>query len=254
VCGTSDVDPEAVRLVDEYSERMSSRVAPLLTASQVIPVYWHRIRNSSGTTGNVTDQQIADQVAVLNAAYAGAGFSFSVVSTDSTNNDQWFNASTGDSSESAMKSFLHRGGSNALNIYSTDTGAQGGLLGWATYPWDYASAPTMDGVVIYYASLPGGSAAPYNLGDAATHEVGHWIGLYHTFQGGCSKKGDLVDDTPAEKFSAFGCPTGRDSCDAKRFPGLDPITNFMNNTDDSCMDNFTAGQYERMNRMWVLYR
>jgi len=251
VCGVPEVDPETVRLVDEYSERMASRVSVQLTESHVIPVHWHRIRNSSGS-GDVSNQQIADQLAVLNAAYAAAGFSFSLVTTDTTNNEQWFLAEPGQAAESEMKSILRRGGSNALNIYSN--GLRSGLLGWSTYPWDYASAPALDGVVILYTTLPGGSAAPYNLGDALTHEVGHWMGLYHTFQGGCKHKGDLVDDTPAEQFPAFGCPTGRDSCEAKRFPGLDPVTNFMDTTDDACMDNFTAGQNTRMNNIWAAYR
>ena len=254
VCGTRDADPETAQLVEEYSQRMASRVAVQLTESHDIPVYWHRIHNGSGAGGAVLDQQIADQLAVLNAAYAGAGFSFSLISTDDVNNSTWYTTINGTTSETQMKTTLHKGGSNALNIYSNNP--DGGLTGWATYPWDYASAPTMDGVVILYATVPGGSAAPYNLGDVATHEVGHWLGLYHTFQGGCTnnKKGDLVDDTPAEQSSAFGCPTGRDTCDAKRFPGLDPITNFMDYTDDACMDHFTAGQNTRMNNMWAAYR
>lgn len=249
-CGTPEPDAETVRLVEEYHLRRAD-ISPQLTAIPVIPVYVHRIHDSSGNGGAVSSQQITQQLGVLNAAYGNSGFSFSLAAVDDFNNSSWYTC-TGGSCETQMKTALHQGGSNALNVYVNNMG--GGLLGWATFPWQYASSPTMDGVVILHSSFPGGSAAPYNLGDTATHEVGHWMGLYHTFQGGCNGQGDGVSDTPPEKSAAFGCPVGRDSCAGRKNAGLDPITNFMDYTDDACMDNFTAGQDQRMTSMWSSYR
>ena len=221
--------------------------------SVTIRVYFHVINNGSGiANGDIPTSQITDQITVLNAAFAGTPFSFSLAGVTRTTNAAWYVMSPGSAAEAQAKAALRVGGAGALNIYSANPG--GGLLGWATFPQNYARSPANDGVVILYASVPGGSAAPYNLGDTGTHEVGHWLGLYHTFQGGCATSGDQVSDTAAERSAAYGCPSGRDSCAGKKAPGLDPITNFMDYTDDYCMFQFTTLQSSRMDTLHAQYR
>jgi hypothetical protein len=218
----------------------------------VIDVYVHVILSSAGA-GDVSDAKINQQMNVLNAAYASTGWSFNLVATTRTRNDSWYTMTPGSTAESQAKAALRQGTADDLNMYLANIG--GGLLGWATFPSNYASAPSRDGVVVLTASLPGGNAAPYDEGDTATHEVGHWMGLYHTFQGGCARQdsgGDIVADTPAEKSAAYGCPVNRDSC--TNLPGPDPIYNFMDYTDDDCMIEFTVKQDERMDAMFSAYR
>lgn len=216
-----------------------------------IPVWFHVINKGAGiANGDIPQSQIDDQMAVLNAAYANTPFTFTLAGVDRTTNATWYAMAPGSAAEKNAKNALRQGGPETLNLYTAKPG--GGLLGWATFPSNYQAQPKQDGVVVLFSSVPGGTSAPYNEGDTGTHEVGHWLGLYHTFQGGCKNPGDSVADTAAEKSAAYGCPVGRDSCTGKA--GLDPITNFMDYTDDSCMNIFTAAQSTRMDQMHAQYR
>jgi hypothetical protein len=250
-CGTSISDDDAALVEQRFQELQAAQLGQVdEVTGGTINVYVHVIRKGTGiANGDVPDTTIAQQIIVLNSAYASTGWSFALVSTDRTTNTTWYTMAPGTTAESQAKAALRRGTKRDLNLYTANPG--GGLLGWATFPWDYAAHPTDDGVVVLFSSLPGGAAAPYNLGDTATHEIGHWMGLYHTFQGGCSKNNDFVQDTPRERSAAFGCPAGRDTC---RQAGLDPITNFMDYTDDSCMYLFTPGQDTRMDAEFTTYR
>jgi len=224
--------------------------------SVTVPVYFHVItQGNSEADGNVSQQMVRNQVDVLNRTYnayyggSDTAFNFKLIDTDRTRNADWFNMGYGSRAERAAKAALHRGGVNALNIYPVE-GA--GFLGWATFPKDAHSQVWMDGVVVASGSLPGGLIDRFNLGFTATHDAGHWLGLYHTFQNGCSTEGDGVDDTPAQRFPTSGCPEGQDSCPTD--PGLDPIHNYMDYSDDPCYTEFTRDQSTRMSQQWLFYR
>ncbi|MEQ6902513.1 zinc metalloprotease [Nocardioides sp. YIM 152588] len=196
------------------------------------------------------------QVDVLNASFSGqtaadaadSPFRFDLVDTTWTVDPAWAHPTPG-KGEKEMKTALRVGDSETLNVYVADIG--GGLLGWAYFPKGYNNGRDyLDGVVILDESMPGGTADPYNEGDTLTHEVGHWMMLEHTFAGACSASGDGVEDTPREAYPQFYCEES-DSCPQ---PGLDPIHNFMDYTEDFCMDHFTEGQVDRMNDAWIAFR
>lgn len=259
-CGTPHVNETQLAEIDQFvaQARKANPGAAVTAGSINIPVYFHVINRGTGiSNGDVPDSQIQAQMAVLNDAYNGGAvggavtsFTFTLAGVNRTTNATWYTMGYGSAAETQAKTALRQGGANALNIYTANLG--GGLLGWATFPSDYRRAATNDGVVILFSSLPGGSAVPYDEGDTATHEVGHWLGLYHTFQGGCSKSGDGVSDTPSERAATFGCPSPNpDTCNGA---GVDPIHNYMDYSDDPCLYEFSPGQATRADSMVRTYR
>jgi hypothetical protein len=221
-----------------------------------VPVYFHVI--TDGSVGSLTDRQINAQINALNNGFGGdeggddTGFSFTLAGVTRTDDSVWY-ASRSGGAEHAMKQALKVGGDGTLNVYTTSGGA---YLGWAYLPeiTDTAQA-YLDGIVIDWRTVPGASneyANEFDEGDTLTHEAGHWLNLEHTFFGQCNKSGDFVDDTPPQKSPSSGCPEGNDTCPSK--PGLDPIHNYMDYSDDDCITQFTPGQSQRMRDAWLFWR
>ncbi|WP_017570793.1 zinc metalloprotease [Nocardiopsis halotolerans] len=294
LAGARVVDPEANPQFSEgghltpqqaalYDQQLQEALVPLrgqkLEPPHTVPVVVHVISAEDGR-GEVSDERVQKQIDVLNAAYSGeyaggadepadaaapedaaraagvaeapeaadTGFRFELSEVTRTANDEWFTRFS--THRDTIRSELRQGDAETLNIYTSDLGT--GLLGYSTFPQDYESAPEQDGVVLAHDTLPGGDRERFNLGHTGTHEVGHWLGLFHTFQNGCSSPGDYVEDTPSEREAASGCPEGRDTCPED--PGEDPVTNFMNYSDDTCMTHFTEGQATRMVEHWEAFR
>jgi len=224
-------------------------------SDQVIDVHFHVVHSGDALNqGFVPDSQVAEQIAVLNNDFRDTGLSFNLVNTTRTLSPEWFiNATFFSEEQDAMKRELRVGGPKELNVWSVGFGGEdwGGLLGYATFPSDYEAFPWDDGIVVLYSSLPGGTTVPFDRGQTVTHEVGHWVGLYHVFQGECDDEGDIVEDTPPQFWPTIGCPESQDSCPN---PGLDSIHNFMDYSDDICMTEFTPGQVVRMRAQIATFR
>lgn len=228
-----------------------------LDRAYVIPVVFHVITGSDGVTGNVSDQRIRDQIEVLNQDFralpstmGSLGYNtmiqFELAGIDRTANDTWYN----DSDEEGFKTTLGWDRNEYLNIY---TNTAGGYLGYSYYPQEHAG-DVYDGVVLAYDIVGGRNqigVGEYDQGRTAVHEIGHYLGLQHTFEGGCSNtftSGDLIVDTNAEETEHYGC-SQTSTCSS-----LDPIHNYMNYTDDVCMQEFTQQQANRMVCSLVNYR
>ncbi len=249
-CAVEPSSADVMRFEYDFAMRQQNMALERVPHGGTVNVYFHVISADENGPENLSTEQILSQMDVLNRAYAPTMWHFNLVAIDRTTNSDWFILDYYRPDHTKMvKKRLRIGGQADLNIYSANPGS--GLLGYATFPVDYKNHKKEDGVVILWSSLPEGIAFPYNGGHTLTHEVGHWMGLYHTFQGGCSG-GDGVNDTPAEKSPAYGCNIGRDSCRSQ--PGLDPVTNYMDYSADACFDGFTGGQSHRMDLQFAAYR
>lgn len=234
-----------------------------LNGSVEIPVVFHVIQTSGGQ-GNLTDSMLQSQIDILNEDFNAlpgtpgedgvpSGITFRLASLDPMGNaTTGINRVTSDAyfsdpgeAPNDMKQALAWDPTRYLNLYTNDAS---GFLGYATFPMENNGRE--DGVVLLWNAVGRNAVggAPYNQGRTATHEVGHYLGLFHTFQSGCGNTaqpyttGDLLADTPAEAQPEFSCNTVNSGCGAHNAPNW----NFMDYSEDACMTGFTAEQVNRM--------
>jgi Pregnancy-associated plasma protein-A len=252
--------PREPELNVKYQELPASAVGRgrQLPDVTVVPVWFHVVHDDG--IGNVSDTDINRQIRIMNQGFAGfyggedQGFRFELAGVTRTNNAEWFYAGPTTRGEREMKKALRQGDMDTLNYYSTTAGV---YLGWAYFPGLNDAQAYLDGIVVDWESMYKTSDAyedRYDLGFTAVHEAGHWFGLHHTFNGGCSNWGDYVDDTPAQKVPTSGCPADGTQDTCPRDPGFDPIHNFMDYSYDQCYTEFTQGQAERSADYWLEFR
>ncbi len=246
-----------------------------------IPVVFHVVYNT--TAQNISDAKCIAQLNQLNLDFArlntDAGNTPAAFSGLAANTQVQFCLAQRDPSGNATTGIIHKsttstsfssndnvkrtanGGDNAwdatkyLNIWTCNL--SGGLLGYAQFPGGSAST---DGVVVLYSSVGSmtspGTATPYHLGRTTTHEVGHWLNLYHIWgdESACNAD-DNVSDTPKQKAENYGCPTYPQTTQSGgRCSTTDPSSmymNYMDYTDDGCMNMFSAGQAVRMQALFA---
>lgn len=226
----------------------ASQYAPGNGPLYAIPVVFHVIRGTGGV-GEVSDALIQTQIDVLNEDFLafGAGapgvntrIQFTLAGVTRTTNNTWYNDS------GTYYNSLAWDPTRYLNVY---TNTASGYLGYAFVPSGGGVVGNLwDRVVCYWSTIgrPGPYGDPYDLGRTATHEIGHYLGLYHTFDGGCAgtsgcyQNGDLICDTLPEQSPNFS-PCTRSTCG-----DADPTHNYMDYSDDVCMYEFTSDQAHRM--------
>ena len=240
---------------DLSSTSIKTEYNPVTGRTVIVPIHFHVIYKADGT-GYISEQRLADQMAALNDDFGGVTFGgntsrattvqFEMVGFDYIQNDAWFTDSSSD--EDAYKAALKIDG--VMNVYTNDAS---GYLGYAYFPSSAANS-VIDGVVMLHSAIGGrnNGNGVYDQGRTLAHEIGHYLGLHHTFNGGtCDNTystADLLVDTPPQEDPDYGS-TPSTAC------GVDSaIENLMNYSVDSAMYTFSAEQTNRMICGLVNYR
>ena len=251
VCGTMPPTIDEILFskleTEQWLAENDSRDDSLL----IVYVAWHVI-HASNNAGNLTDVQIEYQIQVMNYDFQEHNIAFILDTIDRTANETWFEGwdpDNGGMDTQGMQA-LNYDPYHYLNIYSAELAGGAGFVtcGYTWWPTNYGEGHYRQGISIDYRCIAGGSYGD----DTATHEIGHYFGLYHTFQTNCSAPDDAVADTPRNHSDYLhGCNSSQDSCPDD--PGNDPVSNYMNYSSVGCTHNFTLGQKDRMDAIIESY-
>jgi hypothetical protein len=263
---------------EKYVRRMLNLRRQTYPAPPATPLYVHIVAGSnSRQDGYLTGAEVNRQVEIIQSRFEPFGIAFQ----HEASMRQWVvNASWAGSDRDnfdEMKEALHVGDYRTLNLYirNITTANYGGTC---TNPWTseeiwnipFPERLQQDGCIINTGSLEG-SGHPYlNEGKTAVHEIGHWFGLFHTFEDQgirdppnppnpcwAGNPDDDVLDTPKMRNVGSGtCNMTQNSCPepAGQTPIYDPVDNYMSYSSDECMARFTPGQQERMYMIYDQYR
>jgi hypothetical protein len=245
------------RLIQHQESFRVTNKKPTPIRPVTIKVVVHQLLNDKGTEGRIPLDSILQTINLTNQVYQPWRIQFALVGLTYTYNSSWFYHCDDPLYSSQYKYYTSLSSATMMNVWTCYSNY---MLGWVTYlPYELPETSVFAGIHLNYQAFPISSSTPsyphyggqdYNEGRTFAHEVGHYLGLLHTFGNGIDGcvYGDGVADTPPEKTAAFGkaCydQPPRKTCPGT--PGVDPTTNIMDYGDDTCSSNFTAGQAKLM--------
>jgi len=254
-CGNEDYDHDVLAI---SKEEIKTSMMMMRRDTIEVDLYYHLLVRSWSADNASSVNGLWQQIDLMNQAYGIYGIHFNTQPVDIIVNAAWANDIDYQKQEKGEQ--LHKGNYNAVNIYA----GEGFTSGVCSFPVGLTDNTTGTSIISHADLVGDGCHLPLSdawnpISGTPSHEVGHWFGLYHVFQGGCTEPNDYCDDTPAQSqpsYSHESITGDKNSCPAldtcPTMAGNDNVFNFMDYTD--CSHEFTPQQGARMNTVFQKYR